>query len=227
VVEMENIVRYRHGVKSYEIVKKLLGYVYTGRPLNIVDLTYGVGRFYRLSKPMIGRIVAVDATRHRWEVRPTTFYQMGCRVFVDKVLNGEIGLGDVDIIVVDPPWSHEKRGVATRETGVSRQPYHLRGVDSRSIIQATVRLAKVLGKPLLYRYREPLPCSHLVLAVAEVKMMYNKGYIYYGVCDSRAPDFFEGSRPTVRPPPETVSLSRDGLWVDIALDCLGSLRQTP
>ena len=54
------ILRYRHGVKSYEIVKRLLGYISAGRPLNIVDLTYGVGRFYRLSRPMIGRIVAVD-----------------------------------------------------------------------------------------------------------------------------------------------------------------------
>jgi hypothetical protein len=34
---------YRRGVKSCEIVRRLLGYVYTGRPLSIVDLTYGVG----------------------------------------------------------------------------------------------------------------------------------------------------------------------------------------
>jgi len=178
---------YRHGVKSYEIVRKLLGYVYAGRPLNTVDLTYGIGRFYRLSRPMIGRIIAVNVTRHRWEVRPTTFYQVDCRVFVEKVLKGEIELGDVDIVVVDPPWSHEKRGVMARETGISRQPYHLRGVDSRSIIQAAVRLSEALSKPLLYRYRELLPCNHLVLAVAEVKVIHNKGHIYYGVCDSGAP----------------------------------------
>ena len=35
---MESVIRYRHGVKSYEIVRKLLGYVYNGRPLSIVDL---------------------------------------------------------------------------------------------------------------------------------------------------------------------------------------------
>jgi hypothetical protein len=173
---------FRHGVRSYEIVRKLLGYVYAGRPLNILDLTYGVGRFYRLSKPMIGRIIAVDVTRHKWEVEPTVFYQMDCRVFVDKALKGEIELGDIDIVVVDPPWSHEKRGAAAGEVGISRQPYHLRGVDSRSIIQATVRLAKVLGKPLLYRYKEPLICKHVIHVVAEVKIMYNKGYVHYGIC---------------------------------------------
>jgi hypothetical protein len=173
---------YRHGVKSYEIVRKLLGYIYNGRPLNIIDLTYGVGRFYRLSRTMIGRIVAVDIKRYEWEVEPTIFYQMDCRVFVDRVLKGEIELGDVDIVVVDPPWSAEKRGVMAREAGISRQPYHLKGVDSKSIIHAALRLSEALDKPLLYRYREPLPCNHLVLAVAEVKMMYNKGYIYYGIC---------------------------------------------
>jgi len=100
---VESIIRYRHGVKSYEIVRKLLGYVYNGRPLSIVDLTFGAGRFYRLSRGMIGRIIAVDIARHRWEVEPTVFYQMDCRVFVDMALRGEIALGDVDLVVVDPP----------------------------------------------------------------------------------------------------------------------------
>jgi len=179
---LENIIRYRHGVKSYEIVRKLLRYVYNGRPLNIVDLTFGVGRFYRLSRSMIGRIIAVDITKHKWEVEPTIFYQMDCRVFVNRVLRGEIDLGDVDLVVVDPPWNAEKRGVKPRETGISSLPYHIRGVYSKSIVQAAIRLSRALGKPLLYRYKEPLPCSHLIQAVAEIKMMYNTGYIYYGVC---------------------------------------------
>jgi hypothetical protein len=178
------IIRYKHGTKSYEIVRKLLGYIYEnkGSPLVILDLTFGVGRFYRLSRQMIKKIIAVDITKHNWEVEPTTFYQMDCRVFVDKVLNGEIELGDVDIVVVDPPWSHEKRGVMAREAGISRQPYHLRGVDSKSIIHAALRLSEAFNKPLLYRYREPLPCNHMVLVAAEVKMIYNKGQIYYGIC---------------------------------------------
>jgi hypothetical protein len=101
---------------------------------------------------------------------------------VDKVLKGEIELGDIDIVVVDPPWSHEKRGVAAGEVGISRQPYHLRGVDSRSIIHAALRLHEAFKKPLLYRYKEPLICKHVIHVVAEVKIMYNKGYIHYGIC---------------------------------------------
>jgi hypothetical protein len=183
---MESMVRYKHGVKSYEIVKRLLGYIYAGRPLNVVDLTYGVGRFYRLSRPMIGRIIAVDIEKHRWEVEPTIFYQMDCVDFVSRVLNKEIELGDVDVVVVDPPWSSEKRGVAPRRTGISEQPYHLKWANSRSIIHAALRLSEALNKPLLYRYREPLPCSRLVQAVAEVKMMNNRGWVYYGACRAKS-----------------------------------------
>jgi hypothetical protein len=183
VIWVKSIVKYRHGAKSYVIVRRLLGYVYSGQPLNIVDLTYGVGRFYRLSKPMIGRIIAVDIERHKWEVKPTVFYHMDCRIFVDRVLKGEIELGGVDVIVVDPPWSSEKRGVRPKRTGISSLPYHISGVYSKSIVQAAIRLSRTLGKPLLYRYKEPLACDHLVQVIAEVKMMNNTGYIYYGICN--------------------------------------------
>lgn len=91
-------------------------------------------------------------------------------------------MGDVDLVVVDPPWSHEKRGVAARETGVSRQPYHMAGVDSHSTVDAAALLSRTLGKPLLYRYREPLRCNHIARAVAEVEMIHNRGYVYYGIC---------------------------------------------
>jgi len=132
---------------------------------------------------MMGRIVAVDVRRHEWEVKPTVFYEMDCRVFVDGVLRGEVSIGDVDVIVVDPPWSAEKRGVEPWETGISGRPYHVYSVDSKSIVHAAMKLSRVLGKPLLYRYKEPLPCKHLVIAATEVKMMRNRGWVYYGVCE--------------------------------------------
>ena len=179
------IIRYKHGTKSYEIVRKLLGYIHKdkGSHLVILDLTFGVGRFYRLSRQMIKKIIAVDITKHNWEVEPTTFFLMDCRVFVDKVLNGEIRLeDDIDVIVVDPPWSHEKRGVTPKETGVSKQPYHIKGVDSITLIQAALQLHKALRKPLIYRYKQPLICNHRVLVIAETKIIRNKGYNYYGIC---------------------------------------------
>jgi hypothetical protein len=181
----KQVIAFRHGIKSYEVVLRLLGRVYaeTGRRLNVLDLTYGTGRFYRGSRYLVNRIVAVDIVRYEWEVEPTIFHQMDCRVFAHKMLNGEIDVGEVDVIVVDPPWSAEKRGVKPRETGVTHRPYHISGFDSESIIRAAVRLARHAGKPLLYRYKEPLPCRHMVLYAAEVKMIRNRGWVYYGVCE--------------------------------------------
>jgi hypothetical protein len=178
------LLTYKHGIKSYEIVHRLLAHIYarTGRKLHVLDLTFGTGRFYRKSKHLIDKIIAVDIRRYEWEVKPTMFYQMDCLELMGKVLDGEIELGDIDVIVTDPPWSHEKRGVAFKETGISRQPYHLTGINSKSIIQAALELAQALRKLLLYRYKEPLKCEHLLRVAAEVKMMRNRGWVYYGVC---------------------------------------------
>jgi hypothetical protein len=178
------ILTFKHGVKSYEIIRRLLSPIFAkaNRRIHILDLTFGRGRFYRLSMNMIDRITAVDIRRYEWEVKPTIFYQMDCVDFVSKVLNKEIELGDVDIIVVDPPWSHEKRGIALKEIGISKLPYHLTGINSRSIIQAALKLSRYTDKPLLYRYKEPLECEHMLRATAEVKVIRNKGWVYYGVC---------------------------------------------
>jgi hypothetical protein len=179
------IIRYKHGAaKSYEIVRKLLGYIYKDKgSLTILDLTFGTGRFYRYSKRMIKKIIAVDITKHDWEVEPTTFYQMDCRIFTTKVMRGEIRLeDDIDVIVIDPPWSAEKRGAPPKETGVSKQPYHVKGIDSTTLIQAALQLHEVLRKPLLYRYKQPLKCNHRIIVMAETKIFRRKGYIYYGIC---------------------------------------------
>ena len=85
-------------------------------------------------------------------------------------------------MVVDPPWSHEKRGVFAKRIGVSNMPYHLPYVDSVSIVQSAMRLSKYLGTPLLYRYKGRLGCEHLVEVEAEVFIVRNRGVIHYGIC---------------------------------------------
>jgi hypothetical protein len=175
-------VRVRHGTRSYEIVDTLLSKLFPNRAdLVVVDLTYGIGRFYRLARKRISQLIAVDIYKHEWEVKPDTFYQMPCQLFVEKVINGEIALPRTSLVVVDPPWSSEKRGRFPSGTGISNLPYHML-VDSKSIIVYAVRLAKHLNTLLLYRYREPLPCEHVARAEVVVNMMRNKGLVYYGVC---------------------------------------------
>jgi hypothetical protein len=181
---VNNIFFFKHGTKSYEIVDYILAKMFPNRSdLVIVDLTYGLGRFYRYSKKRIKQIIAVDIAKYSWEVAPTTFYQMPCQIFVDKVLRNEIALpSSIDLIVVDPPWSHEKRGVVPKGVGYAIMPYHLKYVDSKAIFVAAMKLCKHLHVPLLYRYKEFIKCDHIVAVEAEVKIMRKRGAIYYGVC---------------------------------------------
>jgi hypothetical protein len=173
----------KHGTRSYDIVDMLLSKLFPNRAdLVVVDLTYGVGRFYRLARKRISQLIAVDIEKHEWEVKPDIFYKMPCQLFVEKVINGEIVLPRASLVVVDPPWSGEKRGRFPSSSGISSLPYHMRYTDSRSIIVYAMRLAKQLNTLLLYRYREPLPCEHVARVEVTVNMMMNRDIVYYGVC---------------------------------------------
>jgi hypothetical protein len=181
---MSNVLRFKHGVKSYEIVNALLSTCFPNRLLTVIDLTYGVGRFYRLARSRVKLLIGVDVVKHQWEVQPDIFYQMPCQQFVAKVLRGEIALPSIDLVVTDPPWSQEKRGFLPKGLGIGDMPYHLEFVDSRSIINAALLLARHLNTPLLYRYKEPLSCRHIARVEAEVRIIKNKGIIYYGICEA-------------------------------------------
>jgi hypothetical protein len=176
------LLTFKHGVKSYEIIRYLVDSVFTGRSdLIVIDLTYGLGRFYRLVRSRIKELVGVDIVKHDWEVTPDKFYLMDCRKFVSQVIKGMIQVNKPDLIVVDPPWSSEKRGRFPRSTGVSNMPYHM-NTDSKLIIRVAVELAKHLNTSLLYRYSDMLNYEHIIHVISEVKMMGNVGRVHYGIC---------------------------------------------
>ncbi|MEM0060931.1 MAG: hypothetical protein QXW80_02865 [Candidatus Micrarchaeia archaeon] len=175
---------YKHGIKSYEIINQMLAYVFPNRyDLVVVDLTFGLGRFYRIAKKRITNLIGVDIEKHDWEVKPNVFYQMPCELFVERVLKKEIELPQyVDLVVVDPPWSRAVRGRFPKNIGVSSMPYHLNNININTIISAAEKLAMYLNTKLLYRYKESLTCNHVFKAEARVTIMNNKGIIHYGIC---------------------------------------------
>jgi len=175
---MEETLSYKHGAKSYEIVATLLGYL-PGQ-LRVLDLTYGVGRFYRLCRDKIDLLIAVDVTRHDWEVRPDIFLNVDAVTLIHRMLDGYYL--PFSLIVVDPPWSKEKRGKASSQLGISSMPYHVHAKPSETIINEALALAEKRHVPLLYRYKQKLPCNHMVYARAEVKIIRNTGTIHYGIC---------------------------------------------
>jgi len=171
--------------KSYNIMYMLLYRVYRDLGINgmmrLVDLTYGRGRFYRRFPRGKLYIVAVDPYRHEWEVEPDEYHQVTAAEYVDSIIHGGGSTApDVNVIVVDPPWSHEKRGVFPRYTGISSMPYHQRGVNSIDIIRSALRLREHYGVPLIYRYKEPITGT-TVLVKHNIVFMRNKGTIYYGI----------------------------------------------
>jgi predicted RNA methylase len=162
----------------------MLAYAFPNRyNLVVVDLTFGTGRFYRIARKRIANLIGVDIEKHEWEIKPDVFYQMPCQLFVHKVLKGLIELPQhIDLVVVDPPWSQEKRGVFP----VSHMPraalYHIKNINTKAIIMVAEKLAAYLDAKLLYRYKECLTCNHIIKVDANVTIMKNKGVIHYGIC---------------------------------------------
>jgi 23S rRNA U2552 (ribose-2'-O)-methylase RlmE/FtsJ len=176
------IKRFRHGTKSYQIIKFIFDTLFPAKnDLIVLDLTYGKGRFYRLVKNKIKTLIAVDIIKHDWEIKPNIFYNMSCIDFVNNVIENKMKFEKIDIIVVDPPWSSEKRGYFPKRIGISNMPYHMK-INSKSIIDAAIKLSHFLAAPLLYRYKKHLSCNHILIIEAETIIMKRKGKVFYGVC---------------------------------------------
>jgi len=175
---------FRHGAKSYEIMKWIFNTLFPARnDLIVLDLTYGKGRFYRLVRNRIKTLIGVDIIKHNWETKPDVFYNMPCEKFVRDVIENKIKLEKLDIIVVDPPWSFEKRRSIKDYVFYSKLPYHM-NISSMPIIYFSMKLSKHLSTPLLYRYKEHLTCKHVLKADAIVNLYRHIGKVYYGVCSN-------------------------------------------
>jgi hypothetical protein len=129
---------------SSYIVCKLLRSINARR---VLDVTYGVGRFYRLCRREIELLIASDPIKWEWVVEPDVFYQFTVWQLYDRVRRGDIVVPGVDVVVCDPPrWN----------TSVSynrRSPYNFVVGTPSLIIDYSVKLAKTLGvKHFLLHY---------------------------------------------------------------------------
>jgi len=148
------------------------------RPV-VLDLTYGTGRFYwKIVEEYEPEIIAVDIVRHEWEIRPDVFIQKDARTLS---LNDVQAYGKIDLVVVDPPWSHLKRGVVSPLAGYSKQPYHMKHVDPYSIINKAIELAGELRSTLVARFKEPLGCADILIR-DRVVVFGRRGVVYYSIC---------------------------------------------
>jgi len=164
--------------RSYNVmlsIFRLLGFP-TG--IRILDLTYGIGRFYRKIKVVYKPIIiAIDIRKYKWEVIPDIFLQKDANTLSIADIRQ---YGKIDVVVADPPWSHTKRGVVSSEIAYSKLPYHLPGTDPIQIVNKAIEIAQTLNVPLIVRYKEPLPNSDIVIRNSVV-VFKRRGYVYYSI----------------------------------------------
>jgi len=165
--------------RSYMVMFDVFRMLQLPREPRVLDLTYGVGRFYRKIveeyKPFI---IGVDVVRHNWEVPPSVFIQRDARTLTLRDLEQ---YGRIDVVVVDPPWSALKRGVVSSIAGYSRQPYHIKHVDPYPLITKAIWLSRQLGSKLVARFMEPLPCARIVVR-DHIVVFRKRGVVYYSIC---------------------------------------------
>ena len=145
------------------IVRDLIGAANLFKPLtpiNILDLTYGQGVFYYAIRSRV-RVAGVDPRRLEWVVRPTCFiksYAQKWKEWLDRVLEC---LGDIDLVVVDPPWAQWKHKGSRK----ARQYYIAPVSLAIDIIEKALEVKEYLGVPVLIHYKERIDRGDIVVEV--------------------------------------------------------------
>lgn len=172
-----------HRYKSYDIVKLILQdalyFRWLQRPIRVLDLTYGKGRWWRKARRMLQLLIGIDM--HDWEkeVEPDVFLVQDARKL--NAVREIVEVYEPNLIAVDPPWSYENRGVFTVPEGMEAL-YH-QPVRSRELILAAKELAAEFELPLLYRYKTRVPCrKELIYVQAKMRIKGRPATIHYALC---------------------------------------------
>ncbi len=134
------------------------------QPIRVIDITFGQGVFWHALRSKVV-VAGVDVRRLDWAVRPRCFIEQPAQRWKKWLQEALDCLGGrVDLVVVDPPSQEWRRG---REVGGR---YHYRASRAlgrpEGILEAGLGLARELGVPLLYHWKEPLGREHIVGPVA-------------------------------------------------------------
>lgn len=114
-------------------------------PSVVVDLTYGLGKFWSCWRPSY--LVGYDVRRLDWVVDPDEFHQAPAWSALHHVVDGRVPRPE--LVVVDPPWQRGPRSVGRRNG-------HFRvsnGLGSPTVIlESAARLSGMVGVPLLVHF---------------------------------------------------------------------------
>ena len=109
-------------------------------PINILDLTYGEGRFYAAFRNKV-KVYGFDILRLDHVVKPYKFYNKSC----EKWKQHRDEINNVELVVVDPPFMPYKRG------GEKRRHYTANGAAIMCTNEA-LKAAEHYNAPVLIHY---------------------------------------------------------------------------
>ncbi|GEM_PF-3274859 len=171
-----------HNKPSYNIIYSIFNILYADHKgiIKILDLTYGVGRFYRIVRKKYNLfIIGVDIEKHEWETDPDIFINDTMFV-VEKYID----INSIDLIIVDPPWDNIRRGYGKLVEIRKLQRYRTAYVDPRIMIYRALVLAKKYNKLILYKSPTIIRYSdlkELIIVENNINVFRKKGKNYYVV----------------------------------------------
>jgi hypothetical protein len=123
---------------AYVVLKMLTKYGI----VNVLDITYGRGRFYVMYRPRV--LIGVDPIKWEWLVKPDVFYQMNAYHFYRLLRSSELSIGkNIDCVVIDPPkWKDA--------TYRRRDEYNFIIGKPIDIIQCGRKIAELIKAPYLF-----------------------------------------------------------------------------
>ena len=135
-------------------------------PRVVLDLTYGMGLFWRVYRPRL--IIGVDPfpeNSRLWVVAPDVYCPRAAWQW-EWCVKPLLGLGvRIDLVAVDPPW--------TTQPSSRRRLYGKRVGTVRLILEAAAAAAAKLQSPLLVHYKSRwVPEGFEVLAERLFRAVY-------------------------------------------------------
>jgi len=139
---------------------------------DVVDVTYGRGRFYTIYRPKV--LVGVDVKKWEWIVTPDKFYNCTVWQFYNMLRHGDVEISDADVVVVDPPrWHNHKH---------RRSEYNYIVGSPKLIIYYAYNIAELLNAKYLFLHYSEIVGDIISKdkIVRVIKYYYISRYIHVG-----------------------------------------------
>ena len=153
---------------KYPVSKIVADMIFPGEV--VIDTTYGRGRFYAVYRPKM--LIGIDVKKWKWMVVPDRFYNCTVWQFYNMLKRGDVKIGNVDVVVTDPPKWHNRKHKRIEYNYIIGSP--------RLIIYYAYNVARLLNAKylLVHYYKIPSDIIDNSKIVRAIKFYFASRYIY-------------------------------------------------